>query len=285
MKRRGKWVLVIGAFAGLCVALPAVGGSEERSVVLYVTDALTFPSKPVQLQARLTEQRPEGEQGMAKEPVEFFIQGRALGKVTTDSEGWARLEFAPKMRGNLELRARWATAAKAEVVEGHGVLLSWERRRPILLIDLAVLVEGELDTEPPPPELFPDPGLILGEPHAAAPAELSKLSKFYYNLVYLDQTGRGRLEAIQSWLRKQQFPPGMIRILPKTATSLHDLLLTLKEEGWENISGGIGQTADFAEALVKNRLQTIILPRPDTDERFPRRAIILNDWSRVRRHL
>jgi hypothetical protein len=77
----------------------------------------------------------------------------------------------------------------------------------------------------------------------------------------------------------------MIRILPKTATSLHDLLLTLKEEGWENISGGIGQTADFAEALVKNRLQTIILPRPDTDERFPRRAIILNDWSRVRRHL
>jgi hypothetical protein len=285
MKRRGKWVLVIGALAGLCVALPAVGGSEERSVVLYVTDALTFPSKPVQLQARLTEQRPEGEQGMAKEPVEFFIQGRALGKVTTDSEGWARLEFAPKMRGNLELRARWATAAKAEVVEGHGVLLSWERRRPILLIDLAVLVEGELDTEPPPPELFPDPGLILGEPHAAAPAELSKLSKFYYNLVYLDQTGRGRLEAIQSWLRKQQFPPGMIRILPKTATSLHDLLLTLKEEGWENISGGIGQTADFAEALVKNRLQTVILPRPDTDERFPRRAIILNDWSRVRRHL
>ncbi len=285
MKRRGKWVLVIGVLAGLCVALPAVGGSEERSVVLYVTDALTFPSKPVQLQARLTEQRPEGEQGMAKEPVEFFIQGRALGKVTTDSEGWARLEFAPKMRGNLELRARWATAAKAEVVEGHGVLLSWERRRPILLIDLAVLVEGELDTEPPPPELFPDPGLILGEPHAAAPAELSKLSKFYYNLVYLDQTGRGRLEAIQSWLRKQQFPPGMIRILPKTATSLHDLLLTLKEEGWENISGGIGQTADFAEALVKNRLQTVILPRPDTDERFPRRAIILNDWSRVRRHL
>jgi hypothetical protein len=184
------------------------------------------------------------------------------------------------------LRVRWATAAKAEVLEERGVLLSWERRRPILLIDLAVLVEGKLETEPPPPdELFPDPGLILAEPHAAAPAELSKLSKFYYNLVYVDQTGKGRLEAIQSWLRKQQFPPGMIRILPQTATSVTDLLLALKEEGWENISGGIGQTADFADALVKNRLQAIILPRPDTDERFPRRAIILNDWSRVRRHL
>ncbi len=285
MKRIGKWFFVISALAGLYVPLSAVVGSEERSVELYVTDALTFPSRPVQLQARLTEHRPEGDQGIPEEPVEFFLQGRVLGRVTTDSQGWARLEFAPQMRGNLELRVRWATAAKAEVVEGRGVLLSWERRRPILLIDLAVLVEGELTSEPPPPELFPDPGLILGEPHAAAPAELSKLSKFYYNLVYVDQTGKGRLEAIQSWLRRQQFPPGMIRILPQTARSVNDLLVTLKEEGWENISGGIGQTADFADALVKNRLQAIILPRPDTDERFPRRAIILNDWSRIRRHL
>jgi hypothetical protein len=279
------WVVVIGSLVGLCVFLPTVGVSEDRAVELYVTDALTFPSRPVQLQARLTEHRPEGEQGMPEESVEFFLQGRALGKATTDSQGWARLEFSPKMRGNLSLRAKWVTAAKAEAVEGRGVLLSWERRRPILLIDLAVLVEGGLETEPPPPELFPDPGLILGKPSAAAPAELSKLAKFYYNLVYLDRTGKGRSEAIQSWLRQEKFPPGMIRILPHTATSLHDLLLSLKEEGWKNVSGGIGRTADFAEVLVKNRLQTVIIPGPGDDERFPRRAILLNDWSRVRRHL
>ena len=286
MKDIAKWMLIGVSLVGLCAALSTGVGSEERAIEISVTDVLTFPSRSVQLQARLTEHRPEGDQGIPEEPVEFFLQGRALGTATTDSQGWARLEFAPQMRGNLELRVRWATAAKAEVVEGRGVLLSWERRRPILLIDLAVLVEGELDTESPPPELFPDQGLILGEPQTAAPAELSKLSKFYYNLVYVDQTGKGRLEVIQSWLRKQQFPPGMIRILPQTATSLDDLLLALKDEGWENISGGIGQTAEFADALVKNRLQAIILPRSDTtDQRFPRRAIILNDWSRVRRHL
>jgi hypothetical protein len=285
MKAIAKRMFIIVSLVGLLGVLSTGVGSEERAIELYVTDALTFPSRPVQLQARLTEHRPEGDQGIPEEPVEFFLQGRALGKATTDSQGWARLEFAPQMRGNLELRVRWATAAKAEVVEGRGVLLSWERRRPILLIDLAVLVEEEFETESPQPELFPDPGLILGESQAAAPAELSKLSKFYYNLVYVDKTGKGRLEAIQSWLRKQRFPPGMIRILPQTATSVTDLLLALKEEGWENISGGIGQTADFADALVKNRLQAIILPRSDTDERFPRRAIILNDWSRVRRHL
>jgi hypothetical protein len=206
-------------------------------------------------------------------------------QTTTDAEGWAKLEFAPQMRGNLALRARWATEAKANVIEGHGVVLSWERRRPLLLIDLAVLVEEELESKPPPPELFPDPGLVLGKPFSAAPAELKKLAEFYYNLVYVDRTGKGRLEAIQVWLRTHQFPPGMIRILPKSAASLPDLLQSLKEEGWENVSGGIGRTADFAEVLLKNRLQTIILPSPDNQERFPRRAIVLNDWSRVRRHL
>ncbi len=259
--------------------------TEENTVELNVTDALTFPSHMVTLQARLTEQGPEGERGLPKEPVEFFLQGRAIGKVATDSEGWARLEFSPKMRGNLSLRAVWATPSKADVVEGHGVVLSWERRRPILLIDLAVLVEGFIDPEPPPPELFPDPGLVLGEPSVAAPAELSKLAQFYYNIVYVDRTGRGRVEMIQNWLRAQQFPPGMIRVISKTSVALLELLEELKNEGWENVSGGIGRTADFAEVLVKNRLTTIILPLPDTEERFPRRAIVLNDWSRVRRHL
>lgn len=288
MKKIAKLMVILFNLVALCVAFSTAVGSEERAVELYVTDALTFPSRSVELQARLTEQRPGGEEGMPKEPVEFVLQGRVLGKVTTDSEGWAKLEFAPKMRGNLSLSAKWATAAKAEVVEGQGVLLSWERRRPILLIDLAVLVDGKLEAKTPPPKrarAFLDPVLSLGEPSAAAPAELRKLSKYYYNLVYIEQTGKGRMEVIQAWLREQEFPPGMIRVLPATAEALPDLLEGLKEEGWENVSGGIGRTADFAEVLLKNRLQTIILPLPGNDERFPRRAIILNDWSRIRRHL
>ncbi len=285
MAKKYEWIVLVVSVAVLCVSLATAVGSEERVIKLYLTDALTFPSRPVQLQARLTEHRPDGDHGMPKEPVEFALQGRVLGTVTTDSEGWARLEFAPRMRGNLALRARWATEAKAVVVEGQGVLLSWERRRPMLLVDLAVLVEGELATEAPPPELFPDSGLVLGNPSAAAPAELRKLGKFYYNLVYIDQTGKGRIEMIQSWIRKHEFPPGMIRVLPVASDALPELLGSLKEEGWENVSGGIGRTTVFAEVLVKNRLKAIMLPLPGKDEKFPRRAIVLNDWSRVRRHL
>ena len=265
--------------------LMALGVSLVYAAELSVTDGLTSPGKRIQLQARLTNPEAEGEIGIPDQVLEFFVHSRTVGQAKTDAQGWARLDFIPSMRGNLPIVVKVVTQSKTEAIEGKGILLSWERRRPILLIDLAVVAEEEFATEAPPPELYQDPGLILGEAHPAAAAELDKLSEFYYNLVYLDLTGRGRLEGIQVWLRNHQFPPGMIRILPHTPTALTDLLHDLKTEGWEKVSGGIGRTADFAEVLVQNRLQTIILSPPDIQERFPRRAIVLNDWSRVRRHL
>ena len=270
---------------GLLMTAMSLNISLAQAADLSVTDGLTSPGKRIQLQARLTNPEAEGEIGLPDQTLEFFVHGRTVGQANTDAQGWARLDFAPTMRGNLPIIVKVVTPSKAEAIEGKGVLLSWERRRPILLIDLAVVVAGELVTDPPPPELYEDPGLQLGDAHPAAAAELGKLAEFYYNLVYLDLSGRGHLEDIQEWLRDHQFPPGMIRILPQTSTALTELIHDLKTEGWEKVSGGIGRTADFAEVLVQNRLQTVILPLPQTQGRFPRRAIVLNDWSRVRRHL
>jgi hypothetical protein len=273
------WALgLVGTVIGMDVSL-------TQAANLSVTDLLTSPGKSVQLQARLTNPELEGEIGLPDQTLEFIVHGRTVGQANTDAQGWARLDFAPNMRGNLPIIVKMVTPSKVDAIQGKGVLLSWERRRPILLIDLAVLVEGELVTDPPPPELYGDPGLRLGDAHPAAAAELGKLAEFYYNLVYLDLTGRGHLEDIQDWVREHQFPPGMIRILEKTPAALTELIHDLKTEGWEKVSGGIGRTADFAEVLVQNRLQTVILPGPQTEGRFPRRAIVLNDWSRVRRHL
>ncbi|MDH3504602.1 MAG: hypothetical protein OEM58_08765 [Nitrospirota bacterium] len=270
---------------GLLMTAMSLNISLAQAADLSVTDGLTSPGKRIQLQARLTNPEAEGEIGLPDQTLEFFVHGRTVGQANTDAQGWARLDFAPTMRGNLPIIVKVVTPSKAEAIEGKGVLLSWERRRPILLIDLAVVVAGELVTDPPPAELYQDPGLMLGDAHPAAAAELGKLAEFYYNLVYLDLSGRGHLEDIQDWLRDHQFPPGMIRILPQTSTALTELIHDLKTEGWEKVSGGIGRTADFAEVLVQNRLQTVILPLPQTQGRFPRRAIVLNDWSRVRRHL
>jgi hypothetical protein len=288
MKRRRSGfsrVETLRGLLGFWGTLMVLSASMAHAADLSVTDGLTSPGKRIQLQARLTYSEAEGEMGIPEQALEFFVHGRTVVQAKTDAQGWARLEFTPSMRGNLSIIVKVVTSSKADAIEGKGVLLSWERRRPILLIDLAVIVAEEFGIEAPPPEPFQDPGLRLGDAHPTAAAELGKLSEFYYNLVYLDLSGRGHLEHLQDWLRLHQFPPGMIRILPPTPTALTDLLHDLKAEGWEKVSGGIGRTAAFANILVQNRLQTIILPLPNIQEHFPRRAIVLNDWSRVRRHL
>ncbi len=275
---------MISRIGTMLMVVMVLGVIQATAAVLSVTDGLSSPGKPITLQARLTNPDAEGEKGLSDQTVEFIVHGRPVGQAKTDEKGWARLNFVPSMRGNLPVVAKVVTESVTDAIEAKGVLLSWERRRPILLIDVAVLVAGELE-KAPPTELYDDPGLKLGEAHAAAPAELDKLAAFYYNLIYLDLTGRGSIETIQDWLRDNHFPPGMVRVLSPGSSALNNLLHNLKTEGWEKVSGGIGRTADFAEVLVRNRLQTVILPLPNIEERYPRRAIVLHDWSRIRRYL
>ncbi|MGD9852231.1 MAG: hypothetical protein AB7T38_13280 [Nitrospirales bacterium] len=272
------WLVVV---CGL-LSIPCFGAQSEME--LYVPDVLSSPGKGIVLQARLIEDLPEGETGLSEKALEFFVQGKLVGQAKTDTEGWAKLDFTPKMRGNLQLVVKGAPESYLPPIQGKGTLLSWERRRPIILVDLAALVKGDIvpDEQTMP---FPIPGLLLGEVQSGAPGELGKLAEFYYNLIYLDLTGRGKIDTIQVWLRKQGFPPGMIRIISNETSKLGELLGALKTEGWENVSAGIGQTADFANVLVQNHVQTVIIKKPESSETFPRRAIVLNDWSRLRRHL
>jgi hypothetical protein len=279
--RIGHWLLLVGAFiAGGVVVVRA----EESPIEVYVPDVLTSPGKAIELQARVAESAPEGILGLPEKELDFFVQGRRVGQATTDQEGWASLPFTPKMRGNLQLVVKGLPPSLVTSVQGRGVLLSWERRRPIILIDLPVLAAETIvsDSASLP---YSGSGLFLGEPQSAAAFELGKLAEFYYNLIYLDRTGLGKVDTIQLWLRKHDFPPGMIKILPKESAALVGLLKTLKTEGWENVSAGIGQTADFANALVPNRIATVIIQQPGSSESFPRRAVLLNDWTRIRRHL
>ena len=282
MKSHITWlsVILIG-FCGL-LAMPSAG--EDSEVEIFVPDVLSSPRKEVILQARVVEDMPDGTTGLIDKPLDFYLQGQLIGQAKTDEDGWARLKFTPKMRGNLQLAVKGAPEAKLPPIQGKGNLLSWERRRPIILVDLAVLVEGNLvaDDQATP---FPMPGLLLGDAQTGASRELGKLAEFYYNLIYLDRTGRGKIDSIQVWLRKQGFPPGMIRILQSASTGVADLLEILKKEGWENISAGIGQSADFANVLVQHRVKAVIVNKSKKAELFPRRAILLNDWTRVRRHL
>lgn len=170
--------------------------------------------------------------------------------------------------------------------EGTSVLASWERRKPILLVDLAAVMQRKVTPKSPLPSLPVTLGMTeLGDPDANASQELEKLGKFYYNLMYLFRSDGGDVEQMQSWLRTHHFPQGFSQVIKSSRQALQQFITQLKEAGWENVSAGIGRTVEFAEVLVEHRLQTVIVGEVDKDEDLPRRAKLVKSWKKVRTHL
>ena len=200
-------------------------------------------------------------------------------------DGKAYLEYTPRMRGNLGITVRLSESPRVLRAEGTGLLASWERRKPILLVDLTAIVQ-ENDTPPSSlPSLPINLSGNLGEAAVEAIGELEKLGKFYYNLIYLHRSEGGDEDALQQWIQTNQFPPGFPKVIPAGPQALSDWVTQLKERGWENVTGGIGRTVEFAEVLVKNRIKAVVLHDPEDKEGFPRRAVLVKSWAKVRKHL
>lgn len=223
--------------------------------------------------------------GVGGETITFEVSGRSIGQTLTGGDGWAYLEYSHPMRGNHTIVAKVEPSPRVSRVEATGVLALWERRRPILLIDVNTLfmLDEELKTRLPglpSLEIFS----VLPAPAADASSELQKLGKFYYNLVYLARGDARDVDSIRRWLTKYEFPVGLTKTLESAPGALESLILELKEGGWENIEAGIGLDKEFAEVLVQQRIRAVILDR-DSDETFPRRAKMFKQWKDVRKHL
>ncbi|RMH37612.1 MAG: hypothetical protein D6690_02220 [Nitrospirae bacterium] len=282
------WVVSALVLAGWFIVLGSESShaAEKAEVTVLVPDVLTSPGREVRLRARVVQQGLLGPVGVGGEHVEFIVQGQTVGTVMTGGDGWAYLAFAPRMRGNHTLTARVLESPRVKANEGTGLLASWERRKPILLVDLRATLRTR--ARPIPPLVPGMPSLVtlaLGEPDPDAVAELEKLGKFYYNLMYIVPAESVTVLDLQQWLRQHQFPPGIPRIVEKGAEGLKAFLSQLKQEGWEHVGAGIGLTKDFAHALVSQRIRTIVLGDPDEREGYPRRTVIVENWKSVRKHL
>lgn len=282
------WVVSALVLAGWFMVLGSESShaAEKAEVTVLVPDVLTSPGREVRLRARVVQQGLLGPVGVGGEQVEFIVQGQTVGTVMTGGDGWAYLAFAPRMRGNHTLIARVLESPRVKSNEGTGLLASWERRKPILLVDLrAAMRTRARPISPLVPGMPSLATLALGEPDPDAAAELEKLGKFYYNLMYIVPAESLTVLDIQQWLRQHQFPSGIPRIIGKGAEGLKAFLSQLKQEGWEHVGAGIGLTTDFANVLVSQRIRTIILGDPDEREGFPRRTVIVENWKTVRKHL
>ena len=274
-------LVLLGLLSGLFIPSVFFAADDKVSGRLIVEDVLARPSTPVKLRARLVHEGPKGFVGLGGETITFHVQGQEAGSAVTDKEGRAILEFETHMRGNQKIVGEVETSSRVSPVSGLGNFASWERRKPILLVDVVTLMKGRAASS----TRSPFDASTLGEADEDAPRELTKLGEFYYNIIYLWPGAEEHILQLRDWLTAHQFPPGITRTVRPEPALLLAFIDKLKEGGWDHVEAGIGQTKGFADTLVKNRIKAVIFPDASKNEKLPRRAKIVSEWKDVRKHL
>jgi hypothetical protein len=165
-------------------------------------------------------------------------------------------------------------------------LFVWERRRPILVVEMAALLR--------PTEGGGVPGLPFGKSENSGPLpdaadELSRLTQYYYNVVYLllvDQASANitSLEAARGWLSDHTFPPGYVITASGGSSGVGAAIDRFKQDGWTTLRSGVGRSLSFAEAFLERRLDVVLVPEPAKGD-VPRKAKVAKDWKDVRKQL
>lgn len=278
------WAVVLG----LVLSGTAVWSADKVTGTLLMKDALTVPTQSVAIEAKLIRKGLLGDAGLGGEPLELVQNGQVIAKAMTGGDGRAVFQFTPRVRGIATLTGRVGKSPRAGAVESTTNVAAWERRTPILAVEIAALMEE-------PAASSPVPGLPLGEkaerkPMPDAADELSKLTQFYYNLIYVATAENDRSggfatnEQIRAWLKAHKFPAGHILVLSGGADAVGIKLDELHAAGWKTLKIGLGRSKAFAEAFLERRLEAVIVPEPTKGE-VPRKAKVAKDWKEVRKKL
>jgi hypothetical protein len=284
MPRFARLAPCMVVFLPILLGLPVVSAAEKVTAKLFVPDALTRPDRSMKLEARLVRAGLFAHAGLGGEQIDFLVGGKKVGTALTGGDGRGFLEYTPRMRGNLSLTVRLVESPRVSSVEGHGTLFSWERRRPILLVEVASLMEDTKIPIVPLPPLSADKILALpSTPAPDAANELKRLTDFYFNLMYVTRhSGTGESEELRQWLHKHGFPPGPIVAIQTGEGALTTMIDSLRTDGWDNVKAGIGRTREFADVLVAQRLDVVIIPEPDRAQ-LPKKAQVAKSWKEVRK--
>ncbi|MCE9536787.1 MAG: hypothetical protein K8R65_10325 [Nitrospirae bacterium] len=249
-------------------------GAEPVPAILTVHDSLTSPNQPATIEATLTQKGLQTGTGLGGEPIELLIAGNVVAAATTGSDGRAVLSYTPKAKGALPFTVRVGTTSHLAGVEAGANLIVWERRGPMMAVEITALMEDAASRRP-----MPD-----------AAEELAKLTQFYYNVLYVvtqdktvatyDQAN----EQARQWLKEQKFPVGYILVLPAGPEGFGAKLDELHTAGWKTLKVGVGRTKTFAEAFLQRRLGAVMVPEPAKGE-APRKAKVVKEWKDVRKKL
>ena len=288
----GSILITLICLVGWSTATMVAGAADKIQGTLRIPDVLAVPGHAVRIEAILGYEGLLGQTALGGEPLEFLVEGITVGTALTGGDGRAFFEYAPPRRGNFELLVRVSGSKRVSNAEGKATIASWERRRPILLVEAAALRQASTT----PRRVVPSLPLSMGsetstEVAADAVAELKRLTAYFYNVMYVFWSkegagfGQGQQDDPREWMRTHEFPAGLSLQVDPGNDALTTTIAELKKEGWENLKVGIGRTEAFATVLVEHRIKAIIITPSERDPELPRRVKLAKNWKEVRKKL
>ncbi len=269
-------------------ATTILSAAETIPGALTVHDSLTSLNQPATIEATLTGKSLRMEIPLGGEPIELLIAGNVVATAMTGGDGRAVLSYTPKAKGSVPFTVRVGPTSKISVAEASANLAAWERRTPIIAVEMASLTEAP--TPQGPTVTLPGKDAEGRQPMPDAANELGKLTQFYFNVLYVmtEDKAIGTSDLVNAqarqWLSDHKFPVGHILVLPSDPASVGTKLDELHAAGWKTLKIGVGRTKAFAEAFLQRRLEVVMVPEPAKGE-APRKAKVAKEWKEVRKKL
>ncbi|MBX3335080.1 MAG: hypothetical protein KF876_13220 [Nitrospira sp.] len=260
--------------------------ADKTAATVVVKDALTSPNQAVTIEAKLIGKGLVARTALGGEPLELLVDGKVVASAMTGGDGRAFLSYTPTAKGIKLVQVRVGQSPRVDSAEGQAHLAVWEKRQPILMIELSSLMEIPTPSRVPTIGLGPESG---GKPMAEAADELEKLTRFYYGVIYVAPLPAGgdsfRVSMeVEEWLKLHKFPAGYVLPLSADLKGLGEKIDEFQAAGWKTVKIGVGRSKAFAEAFLQRRLDAIMVPEPSKGE-IPRKAQVAKDWKEVRRKL
>lgn len=265
----------------------AVKGADKVSGTILVKDSLAVPRQEATVEAKLLAKGLLRDSPLGGEPVELVVNGTVAATGMTGGDGRALLSLVPTGKSIVPVLVRVGNSPRVSAAEGQANLVVWERRTPVLMVELSSLLE-DAHVDRPLPGIAPSLQQE-SKPIGDAADELNKLSQFYYGIIYVITVPSGAdgfaiSSETRSWLQTHKFPRGLVLTLPPGEEALGAKIDELHEAGWKTIKTGIGRSKAFVETFLRRRLEAIVVPEPSTGE-APRKAKVAKDWKEVRKKL
>ncbi len=286
----GIFRLSLMCLSAFFIDSPLLHAADKASAAILVKDTLTSPNQPATIESKLIKKGFLTNTGLGGEPLELMVDGKVVATALTGGDGRAFFTYIPKAQGLAPVQVRVGNSPRVASAEGQAMLAVWEKRQPILMIELSALFEEPTPSRVPP--RVPSMGRAIElerKPMPDAADELGKMTQFYYRVIYvvtLPTRGDGARASAEArdWLKSHKFPTGYVMPLPADSQVLGTKIDEFHAEGWKTIKIGIGRSKAFAEAFLQRRLQAVIVPEPTKGD-APRKAKTAKDWREVRKKL